>query len=193
MKSPVVIENDNFKDPTTIEGWVDKISMRWNSTVAGILDVSRMVQRAYEIYDGNLTDRIRLEKMLSERGISTSTIAKLKKIGQSDHFTVEQQTYLPASYNYLYELAKMEQPEYNKVVTKLSQGLEYKDAAQVLRKKKKKNLIQHKALFTLTADVERVTRADLNSIQEFVDDLSRKKVIKIRKTPAYNKLISDQE
>lgn len=192
MKTPIIIDNDDNNLPTTTDGWVEKIERKWSSSVASILDTAQWVLKA-ELNLAEPKQFAEYKEKLQARGISGPTLSKLKAIAESDNFKREHLKCLPPSYNYLYQLADLNPAQYGKVYMKLSQGADFLEASQVLRKKTKKKLLQQKVLFVLTAEPDKLNKNDLQTIQDFVDGFSRKSVIKVRKSPTYNKMFADDE
>lgn len=177
--------------PTTAVEWAEKVALAWNKSVASIMETAAAVQDADNALLAKPAEREVYLKELQKRGISGSTVSKLRGIGASKNFQPDHYECLPASYNYLYELADLKPQDYLKVYTKLSEGKEFKEAALVLAGRKKKKGDKQKVLFTLSAEVGKLSNADKKALAEFVDGYARRNIISIRKTPAFNRLFSE--
>jgi hypothetical protein len=181
----------NEKRPSTAVEWADRVASAWNKSVASIMETAEAVQEADRALLSRPAERDLYLKELQKRGISAATISKLRGIGASKNFLPEHYECLPASYNYLYELADLKPHEYEKVYTKLSEGKEFKEAALVLSKRKKTKGKKQKVLFTVSAETEKLTSADKKAFAAFVDGYARRNIISIRKTPSFKRLFAE--
>lgn len=177
---------------STAMQWAERVAAAWNKSVASIMATAEAVQQADKALLSKPAERDLYLKELQKRGISAATVSKLRGIGASKNFQPEHYECLPASYNYLYELADLKPHEYEKVYTKLSEGKEFKEAALVLSKRKKKKGEKQKVLFTVYAETEKLTSADKRAFAAFVDSYARRNIISIRKTPSFNRLFDEE-
>lgn len=186
-----LVQTDERRVPTTPVEWADKVVTAWNKSVASILETARLVKQADASLQARPNEYNIYKKELEKRGLSDSTRSKLRGIADSENFKREHYACLPASYNYLYELADLKPNQYEKVYSKLSQGIDYKEATVVLRQKSRKKSQRQKLLFTFSADIEKLSSADKQAIERFVDGYARRNIISIRRSPSYKKLFAE--
>ena len=69
------------KNTRDVKWYVDEISGKWNATVQNIMEICGYIVDAEKTL--STEDHKKLESELKDRGIGTSTISKLRRIGQS--------------------------------------------------------------------------------------------------------------
>ena len=182
--------------PQTPAEWASDIAYKWNATVESILATAQRVIEADKALSARPADATTFTKECEKRGLSDSTLSKLRSIGTSERFLGRKAELkcLPASYNYLYDLARLDDRDYTKVYTKLTEGEEYREAIKVLRSKRGKRNKRQRLLFTFSVEPDKLNSADKEEIQTFVETfIRRQSKVSIRVSPTYKQMFADDE